>query len=187
MATSVTSVQNFIGNFRKKDPARVNRFQVLIPSVAAYNGIPNGVVPIKPGIVKNFEHFCHVTQLPGKTLATAEQRTYGPIEKHPYLSTYNDIDLTFYMDGDLEIKNYFDSWFNYINNTKFNDFEYKKNYCSNITIIQYDLQDRPVYTVTCIDAYPVSMNQMDLDWNSDSLHSLTVTFAYTYWDNYVQE
>jgi hypothetical protein len=27
------------------------------------------------------------------------------------------------------------------------------------------------------------MNQLDLDWNGDGYHKLTVTFAYTYWKN----
>ena len=34
-----------------------------------------------------------------------------------------------------------------------------------------------------MDAYPISMNQLDLDWNGDGYHKLTVTFAYTYWKN----
>ena len=32
-------------------------------------------------------------------------------------------------------------------------------------------------------AYPISMNQMDLDWSSDQAHKLVVTFAYTRWQN----
>jgi hypothetical protein len=39
------------------------------------------------------------------------------------------------------------------------------------------------YSVTLIDAYPVSVNQLDLDWSNDSYHKLTVTFAYTKWKN----
>jgi hypothetical protein len=27
------------------------------------------------------------------------------------------------------------------------------------------------------------MNQLDLNWNDDSYHKLSVTFAYTYWQN----
>jgi len=39
------------------------------------------------------------------------------------------------------------------------------------------------YTVDLFDAYPVSMNQLDLDWGSDGNHKLVVTFAYTRWQN----
>jgi hypothetical protein len=37
--------------------------------------------------------------------------------------------------------------------------------------------------VNLFEAYPVSMNQLDLDWNGEGYHKLTVTFAYTYWKN----
>jgi hypothetical protein len=32
-------------------------------------------------------------------------------------------------------------------------------------------------------AFPINVNQLDLDWSSDGHHKLTVTFAYTYWHN----
>ena len=34
-----------------------------------------------------------------------------------------------------------------------------------------------------VDAFPIAVNQLDLDWSSDSYHKLTVVFAYTYWQN----
>jgi hypothetical protein len=34
-----------------------------------------------------------------------------------------------------------------------------------------------------VDAFPISVNQLDLDWSSDGYHKLTVVFAYTYWQN----
>ena len=39
------------------------------------------------------------------------------------------------------------------------------------------------YSVDLYEAFPVSMNQMDLDWSNDGVHKLSVTFAYTYWRN----
>jgi len=39
------------------------------------------------------------------------------------------------------------------------------------------------YSVSLFDAYPISMNQLDLDWSTDGHHKLTVTFAYTQWRN----
>ena len=34
-----------------------------------------------------------------------------------------------------------------------------------------------------VDAYPIAVNQLDLDWSNDGYHKLTVVFAYTYWKN----
>ena len=49
---------------------------------------------------------------------------------------------------------------------------------------QYNVFNDLTYAVDFYDAYPISMNQMDLDWSqNDSYHKLTVTFAYTRWFN----
>jgi hypothetical protein len=39
------------------------------------------------------------------------------------------------------------------------------------------------YSINLIDAYPISVNQLDLDWSNTDYHKLTVVFAYTYWQN----
>jgi hypothetical protein len=126
---------------------------------------------------------CENAQLPGRTFATAEQKTYGPIEKYPYLTTYNDLDLTFIVSDDMVEKYIFDSWLEAINPSSTNNFAYKADYSSTITVNQYDLQNELTYSADFIEAYPISINQMDLDWSADGYHKLTVTFAYTRWFN----
>ena len=34
-----------------------------------------------------------------------------------------------------------------------------------------------------VDAFPIAVNQLDLDWANDGVHRLSVVFAYTYWTN----
>ena len=100
------------------DLARPNRFLVEIP------------LPIKSfgeEIMDDSRTLmlrCENAQLPGRTFATTEQRTYGPIEKHPYLVTYNDIDLTFILSDDMGTKKIFDDWLEYINPQRTNNFGY---------------------------------------------------------------
>ena len=60
---------------------------------------------------------------------------------------------------------------------------YKGDYSTVITINQYDVTNQISYSVNLYDAYPISINQMDLDWSADGYHKLNVTFAYTYWQN----
>ena len=40
-----------------------------------------------------------------------------------------------------------------------------------------------IYQVVLHDSFPVSLNQLDLDWSNNGYHRLNVTFAYTYWKN----
>jgi hypothetical protein len=163
-----------------KDPARASRFEVLF-------SVPTGV----SAGMQDLRYRCEIAQLPGRNFSTMEQKTYGPIEKFPYWTNYNDVDMTFIVDDTMLIKNSFDQWMDAINpsvsvdgegynNRNFN-FNYKSDYAVDIEIYQYDLYGNVSYQVTLIDAFPINMNQLDLDWSSDSIHKLTVTFAYTYW------
>jgi len=170
----MATISEFKSSF-SGDLARTNRFDVEIP-------IPLTLLPYLK-TARTLKYRCEVANLPGKNLSTTEQKIYGPVEKFPYLTTYNDIDLTFIVDEDMSQKFLFDGWLNFINPTYNNNMRYKENYATTLTINQYDTSNQRTYTVSLLDAYPISMNQLDLDWNGDGYHKLTVTFAYTYWKN----
>lgn len=168
------NINDFKSSFRK-DVARTHKFDVNIP-------IPLTLIPYITS-ARNLTYRCESANLPGRTFATAEQRTYGPIEKYPYLNTYTDIDMTFIVDDDMNQKIFFDAWLNFINPLYNNNFRYKGDYSTVITVNQYDVTNKISYSINLFDAYPISMNQMDLDWSADGYHKLVVTFAYTYWQN----
>jgi hypothetical protein len=168
------SISEFKSSF-SKDVARTNRFDVNI-------NIPFVMLPYISS-ARSLNYRCENANLPGRTFATTEQKTYGPIEKYPYLSTYNDMDLTFIVDDDMSQKLFFDGWLNYINPQYNNNLRFKGDYATIITINQYDVTNKLSYSVNLYDAYPISMNQLDLDWAGDGHHKLVVTFAYTYWQN----
>lgn len=168
------SINDFKSSFNK-DLARPSRFDVNIP-------VPLTMIPYVSS-AKSLNYRCESAQLPGRTFATTEQKTYGPVEKTPYLNTYTDIDLTFIVDDDMQQKVFFDAWMSYINPMYNYNMRYKGDYSTVITINQYDVNNQLSYSVNLYDAYPISMNQMDLDWSSDGNHKLIVTFAYTYWKN----
>jgi len=168
------SISNFKSSFTG-DLARSNRFDVNIP-------VPISLLPyLKTS--RDLIYRCENANLPSKTFATTEQKIYGPIEKHPYLTTYNDIDLTFIVDDNMNQKVFFDAWLNYINPSYNYNFRYKDDYSTTITINQYNVKNEVSYSINLYEAFPVSMNQLDLDWSSDGYHKLIVTFAYTYWKN----
>ena len=168
------SINDFKSSFRG-DLARPSRFDVLVP-------VPLTLLQYV-GDARLLTYRCESAQLPSRTSATTEQKTYGPIEKLPYLSTYNDIDLTFMVDGDMSQKFIFDAWLDLVNPKTTNNFNYKSEYSTRMIINQYDVSNKLIYTAELFDAYPISMNQLDLDWASDGVHKLTVTFAYTKWQN----
>ena len=168
------SINDFKASF-KQDVARSNKFDVNIP-------VPLTLLPYVSS-AKDLKYRCEMTQLPGRTFATMEQKTYGPVEKYPYLNTYTDIEMSFIVDDDMNQKVFFDAWMNYINPLYNYNMRYKSDYSTVITINQYDVNNQLSYSINLYDAYPISMNQMDLDWSSsDNYHRLTVEFAYTKWE-----
>ena len=75
----------------------------------------------------------------------------------------------------------FDSWLEAINPSSNYNFNYKANYVSDILVNQYDSADNLIYQVQLIDAFPIEVNQLDLNWNDQDYHKLAVVFAYTNW------
>ena len=162
------SINDFKASFQT-DLARPNKFQVNIP-------VPLTLIPYVSN-AKNLVYRCENANLPGRNFATLEQKIgSNPVEKYPYLTTYNDLDLTFIVDDDMNQKVFFDAWMNFINPTYNYNFRYKGDYSTAITINQYDVTNQISYSINLYDAYPVSMNQMDLDWSSDGYHKINVTY-----------
>lgn len=169
------SISDFKSSFRN-EPAKPNRFDVSIP-------VPLALIPFR-NTARNLSFRCERANLPSRSFATIEQK-YGanPTEKYPYISNYNDMDLTFIVTDSMEEKLFFDAWMEYIQPSYRFDFRYKKDYVTTMQVNQYDYKNKLIYSVNLIDAYPIVINQMDLDWSSTDFHRLTVSFAYTYWQN----
>lgn len=170
-----SNISTFLNSF-KTDVARANRFDVTIPAP----------IPLLPYLAtsRNLTFRCETAQLPSRTFATADQK-FGsnPIEKHAYQSNYNESEMTFIVSDDMSEKIFFDAWMEYINPTMSFDFNYKNDYISTLSVNQYDVKNKLTYSVNLIDAFPISINQLDLDWSNEGHHKLVVVFAYRYWQN----
>ena len=168
------SITNFISSFQN-DLARPNRFDVNIP-------IPLTLIQYR-NISQRLTFRCENANLPGRTISTTDQKIYNIVEKFPNQTTYQDMDMIFIVGGDMAEKQFFDAWLELINPTTNFNFKYKGDYSTSITVNQYDINNNLTYTIELIDAYPIAVNQLDLDWSNDGYHKLTVVFAYTYWKN----
>ncbi len=172
------SIAEFKSSF-SKELARPSKFDVNIP-------IPLGLIPYR-GTSRMLTMRCENAELPGRTIATTSMKIYGVEEKFPYMSSFNDMSLTFIVSDDMKEKKFFDAWLNWINpNSSFN-LKYKQDYSVALRINQYDVQNQVSYSVDLIDAFPIAVNGMDLNWSADGYHKVTVTFAFTSWrDNSLQ-
>jgi hypothetical protein len=127
---------------------------------------------------------CETTELPGKTLQTAEMKVYGPIFKVPYQVQYNDASFTFLCTNDFFERKLFDRWMEAIMPTDTNNLRFPKDdanrtrYMTNIKVVQYDEFIKQIYAVELIDAFPIGVAAQPLNWAEEGFHRLTIQFAY---------
>jgi hypothetical protein len=125
---------------------------------------------------------CESAELPGKTLATADVKVYGPTFKVPYQTQYSDINLTFLCTNEFYERKLFDRWIDAIHPSDTNNLRFPKSqssrYMTNIKIIQYDEFIKKIFAVELIDAFPVGVAPQSLSWSDDGFHRLSVSFAY---------
>ena len=183
-------INKFVSNIKKfGELSRSDRFRVLIPLPVSFGstGESSELLTLR----------CEDAELPGKSFSTFDVRTYGPIQRFPNLTTYNDITLTFLCSANIIGNNengffekmIFENWMDAINPTPnktsnsvdiaYHNFNYKKSYQTDITIEHYDLYDKLNYSVKLIDTFPISINQITLAWGNDQIARLSVTFAAT--------
>jgi hypothetical protein len=156
-----------------------------------------------------FNFKCEAAALPGRTFSLIEQKTYGPVQRHPIANFYSDVKLTFICSDNMFEKIFFDSWFECMSVSNIDaisgsaielihksnsvktglgvrfDFAYKDEYTCNIRIKQYDVtgSEEKTYIMTLLDAFPYSIDTMPLSWRgTDSYHRISVSFTYRYYE-----
>lgn len=169
------TINDFRSSFNT-EVARPSKFDVTIP-------VPVSLANLKTS-AKNLTFRCETAVLPGRTFETATKKLgSAPIEYFPYHNNYQQATMTFIVSDDMNEKIFFDAWMELINPTTTYNFEYKVNYATDITITQYNLQGQPTYAGILQEAFPIDVNQLDLDWSTDSYHKLSVVFVYKQWQN----
>jgi hypothetical protein len=185
MSSSIDTFRGYLNRF--SDIAKSDRYTVMIsvPSMqAAY-----------PQAMEGLSFQCETAEIPGRTLATFEARTYGPLYRYPYESSYSDLNLTFMCmankagqaQSGLWEKSFFDDWLDLINpspqvaqQAAWN-MEYRSKYDATITLTHYDSLDQPTYAVKFFSAYPLATTPIQLNWSDDSHAKLSISFTYTWW------
>jgi len=194
-----TSPDGFsINNFR----AKINQKGVLKSNLFLVNfSMPNCLQSSYGNFNRDLFYYTQAGELPGVTFATADavrRYGYGPVEKFAFLPVFQDLSLTFIMDGQGENRKFFDNWMAAIGNfynpngvtadtNPQNGFqpyelEYKQNYVVDVNITVYNEVADTILIYTLKDAFPVSVSGSSLSWASQNeLMSVGVTFTFRDW------
>ena len=126
---------------------------------------------------------CETFSMPGKTIATQEIKTHGPIDEMPYeLSFAGDIDGTWKVGGDFFERKYFEQWSSDVISPTTGHVSYKDNYAFEIEITQLNLQNSPIYRVVLEDAFPKTIHPLELgDEKAGEISKQTISFSYKKW------
>jgi len=150
---------------------------------------------------------CESTELPGKRLATTEFVMYGTYQQLPYGINYDPWTANFICTNSMLERNFFDSWMKAITDPFSNNFQYYKEYVTDIFLLKLpeglpelqllnllDLVARAmngedslaegiaesfgVYIMKLEEAYPIQISSQPLSYESEDYINITVEFAY---------
>jgi hypothetical protein len=167
-----------------------NRFvvRIPIPSVLAGRAV-GGATTLQTGRI--LDYYAEAVSVPGISLQTSELRRQGigNIEKIVYGAAFTDCNVTFRIDQKTQVWNLFQAWMDTIYNYNLSrgteyELEYKDNYASTLTIFVYNevTPQYPVMIVDLIDAYPVSISDISLNWGASDFMRLNVRFNFLSWN-----
>jgi len=138
---------------------------------------------------RDFTHLCEIAEMPGRGFMNVDVRYYGPNQKLPFQTTYEDINLTFLCRTDSIERQFFDDWMYEINPVNSFDFSYRDDYKAQIDVFQFadysDLEDdtAPIatYAMSMYNAYPILVNPQPMTWGDAQFQRVVVSFTYTHW------
>jgi len=160
----------FISTIKTEGAARLNRFKVLVFNPVSKQSQYDELVCL----------YCEQAALPSITYASQPTRTFGDQREVVYERTFETLNLTFLIDRQFKVKEYFDVWGDLIINPRTRLCGFYDDYARNIQIIAQDLKDNDIYTTWVYEAYPKSIAAINLDNNSKEVAKLQVTFNYKY-------
>ena len=123
---------------------------------------------------------CESCSIPGRQIQTFEKQTdnYKQTKKIPQGYFNEDVNFTFHLTNDYHMKKVFDRWLDIIINPETYKAAYKLDYVTDVTIQQLNQKNIPVYGVKLRNAFPVSVNSVDLNNSSSETQKLNVALTY---------
>ena len=146
--------------------------------------------------LRDFTYLCEAAELPGRGFMSLDVRYYGPNQKLPFQTQYEDTTMTFLCRSESYERQFFDDWMEMINPSNSFDFSYRSDYETTIEIIQLaeygtvtgvgpntttSKAPKETYRITLFNAYPTLINPQPVTWADDQVQRLAVTFTYHKW------
>lgn len=174
------NVQQFINSIGSQNEfAMSNKFEARIWIPPVMNGTIDS---------KYLAFRCDAAELPGVEITAIEFTHYGFKQKIPHHLNFAPLTLSFYVTSNMSERTFFDVWMDRMIgfNTGLASYPLDTsgggvNNFARIDLVQFDVLAYEQYIATVIDAFPISIAPMSLNWGGSDTHRLQVTFAYKKW------
>jgi hypothetical protein len=151
--------------------------------------------------ITNLAFRCERVSLPGRIIVTSpyKEGNYGLVREYPTNAVYQPVDATFIMSEDYSEKIFFELWQDLIigphrargdlsteHGTK--DLNYMDEFTCQMTIHCFSEVGgreglKEVYNCSLQEAYPRTIQDLQLDWSSNDVVRLNVVFDYKYFQD----
>ena len=161
--------------------ARANQFRVEL-SFPSY-------VTAGPVVGLRAQFMCKAAQLPASTLENIPLQYRGRAVNIAGERTFAPWTVSIYNDVDFGIRNAMEQWSNGIQNlSSTNGRTNPRDYQVDLQVHQLDRNGAIVKTYKFIDAFPVEVGAIALDFDTvNTVETFDVTFQYNYWSSNTSE
>ena len=122
---------------------------------------------------------CESCSIPGRQIQTLDHSHFRQTVKIPNSYFNEDVTFSFHLTNDYYMKKMFDRWSSLIIDPETYKLNYDVEYKRDITIQQLNEKNVPVYGIKLKNAYPITINSIDLNNSSEnSIQKLSVTITY---------
>jgi len=171
---SKTSLNEFVSGIKKHGLARTHLYAVEIPIANSMKGFF-----VEPDDSKFINLLCSSVSLPGFTYFTNEHRTIDEKREIIYEKLYDPLQMTFYVDSEMDVRYFFESWMNSMNLQGGKTFEFYDNYVTDVKIYILTPSGEKCYEVILKEVYPKVLSSISLDYSSkETIMTQQVTFSY---------
>jgi|APGre2960657423_1045063.scaffolds.fasta_scaffold80061_1 hypothetical protein len=154
--------------------ARPSLFSVIIDT-------PSGV----PNIGARVSFTCKAAQIPESSISVIEASYFGRKIKLAGTRSFANWTPTILNDEDFQVRHALEVWSNAINRHQANLRETQltttQSYRTTATVTQYNKVGVPVRSYEFINLFPVNLQAIDVNWDTDAIEEFSCEFAYDYW------
>lgn len=166
------TLKNFIALVKTEGLMRTSRYTVSIRVPKSMSYAPN---------MRKILLFCSDITIPGVTMATNQIRIHGEVREAPNEKMFDNANLSFYVDNNMEVKKFFDQWMESIQDPWSRNFNYYDDYTSEIKIEVEDIKNRKRYEIEMNECYPKNVGQIQVGYDQKEVMKLQISMNYKYW------